>query len=63
MKINSNVKDEARAKLTRLQKSPKYRSFFNAAAIDAFTKVEGSAFAGKSGEGSVQETPVPTHLA
>lgn len=59
MKINSNVKDEARAKLVRLQKSSKYHSFFNAAAIDAFTKVEGSAFAGKSCEGSVQKIPVP----
>ena len=59
MKINSHVKDEARAKLVRLQKSSKYRSFFNAAAIDAFTKVEGSAFAGKSCEGTVQEIPVP----
>lgn len=51
MKTTSNVKGEARAKLVRSQKSPKYRSFFNAAAIDAFTKVEGSAFAGKSREG------------
>ncbi|WP_032891958.1 MULTISPECIES: hypothetical protein [Pseudomonas] len=59
MKINSNVKDRARAKLVRLQKSPKYRSFFNAAAIDAFTTVEGSAFAGKSCEDSVQKNSVP----
>ncbi|MCF5372006.1 hypothetical protein [Pseudomonas syringae] len=47
-KVNSSVKAQARAKLTRLQKSPKYRSFFDAAAIDAFSKIEGSAFAGKS---------------
>lgn len=59
MKINSNVKGEARAKLVLLQKSYKYRSFFNVAAIDAFAKVEGSAFAGKPCEGSVQEIPVP----
>lgn len=59
MKISSKVKDEARAKLLRLQKSSKYRSFFNAAAIDAFAKVEGSAFAGKSCEGTVQKNPVP----
>jgi hypothetical protein len=58
-KANNRVKAQARAKLARLQKSPRYRSFFNAAAIDAFTKVEGSAFAGKSREGSVQEIPVP----
>lgn len=58
-RANSSVKAEARAKLARLKKSPRYRSFFNAAAIDAFTKVEGSAFAGKSREGSVQEIPVP----
>ncbi|MNP74562.1 hypothetical protein D3C76_1714590 [compost metagenome] len=59
MKTTSNVKGEARAKLVRLQKSSKYRSFFNAAAIDAFTKVEGSAFAGKSCENAVQKNQVP----
>lgn len=48
-KVNSiNAKAVARAKLERLQKSPKYHSFFEDAAIEAFTKVEGSAFAGKS---------------
>ncbi|MNF58271.1 hypothetical protein D3C84_398220 [compost metagenome] len=47
-KINGNIKAVARAKLARLQKSSKYHSFFNPAAIDAFTKVERSAFAGKS---------------
>ncbi|NVL49897.1 hypothetical protein F2S72_09105 [Pseudomonas syringae pv. actinidiae] len=46
--VNSTVKAQAKAKLARLHKSPKYRSFFDAAAIDAFSKVEGSAFAGKS---------------
>lgn len=59
MKFNSNIKDQALAKLLRLQKSSKYRSFFNAAAIDAFTKVEGSAFAGKPCDGAVQKNPVP----
>jgi hypothetical protein len=59
MKITSNVKGEALAKLVRLQKSSKYCSFFNAAAIDAFTNVEGSAFAGKSREGSEQEIQIP----
>lgn len=58
MKI-TNVKGEALAKLVRLQKSSKYRSFFNAAAIDAFTRVEGSAFAGKSREDSEQEIQIP----
>lgn len=47
-KVNSTVKAQAKAKLSRLHKSPNYRSFFDAAAIDAFSKVEGSAFAGKS---------------
>lgn len=49
-KLNSTVKAQAKAKakLTRLPKSPKYRSFFDATAIDAFSKVESSAFAGKS---------------
>lgn len=47
-KVNSTVKAQAKAKLARLHKSPTYRSFFDAAAIDAFSKVEGSAFAGKS---------------
>lgn len=42
------VKAEAIAKIARLQRSPKYRSFFNADAIEAFNKVEGTAFAGKS---------------
>lgn len=46
--VNSKVKEQAKAKLTRLHKSPKYRCFFDAAAIDAFSQVEGSAFAGKS---------------
>ncbi|MNP83197.1 hypothetical protein D3C76_1820760 [compost metagenome] len=59
MKITSNVKAEALAKLVRLQKSTKYRSFFNAAPIDAFAKVEGSAFARKSHEGSEQEIQIP----
>ena len=59
MKISSKVKDKARAKLVRLQKSSKYRSFFNPAAIDAFAKVGGSAFAGKPCEDTVQKNPAP----
>jgi hypothetical protein len=48
-KVNSTtVKAAARAKLERLQRSSKYHSFFDVAAIEAFSKVEGSAFAGKS---------------
>jgi hypothetical protein len=48
-KVNSNnVKAAAKAKLVRLQSSSKYNSFFDVAAIEAFSKVEGSAFAGKS---------------
>lgn len=47
-KVNRTVKDQAKAKLSRLHKSPNYRSFFDVAAIEAFSKVEGSAFAGKS---------------
>ena len=45
-KANSDIVATARAKLERLQKSSKYRSFFNVDAIDAFSKVEGTAFAG-----------------
>lgn len=45
-KVDSDIAPNARAKLERLQKSPKYRSFFNVDAIDAFSKVKGTAFAG-----------------
>lgn len=45
-KVN-HMKAEARAKIARLKRSPKYRTFFNPEAIQAFKKVEGSAFAGK----------------
>lgn len=46
-KDSDDVKAAALAKLEKLQKSPNYKSFFNDAAIDAFSKVAGSAFAGK----------------
>lgn len=46
---NPRIKEEALAKLERIQRSPHYRSFFSEAAIDAFAKVEGSVFAGKAG--------------
>ena len=58
-KTKSHVKAEARAKLARLQKSPRYQSFFKAAAIDAFAKVEASAFAGTSRKDDVHEIPAP----
>ena len=38
----------ARDKIGRLQRSPHYHSFFSKEALDAFAKVENSAFAGKS---------------
>ena len=45
-KVDNDTVATARAKLERLQKSSKYRSFFNVDAVDAFSKVEGTAFAG-----------------
>lgn len=45
--VASKAKADARAKLTRLQSSSTYRSFYNQEAVEAFAKVEGTAFAGK----------------
>lgn len=45
---NSQIRLIALDKLRRLQRSPRYRSFFSLEAIDAFAKVESSALAGKS---------------
>lgn len=45
-KFDSDIAANARAKLERLHRSSKYRSFFNVDAIAAFSKVEGTAFAG-----------------
>jgi hypothetical protein len=45
-KSDSDIAANARAKLERLQKSSKYRSFFNVNAVDSFSKVEGTRFAG-----------------
>ncbi|KII37176.1 hypothetical protein NL64_01945 [Pseudomonas fluorescens] len=45
-KSTSDTVANARAKLERLQKTSKYRSFFNVDAVDVFSKVEGTAFAG-----------------
>lgn len=39
--------EEARAKIARLQRSSKYRTFLNPQAIQAFRKVEEPAFAGR----------------
>lgn len=44
----AHTREAAIEKLRRLQRSPKYRSFLSQEAIDAFAKVESSAFAGKS---------------
>ncbi len=44
----SKIHLDAIDKISRLQRSPRYRSFFNAKAIEAFNKVESSALAGKS---------------
>lgn len=57
--VNSILKDKAKAKLDRLHKSPKYNSLFNDAAIDAFSKVEASAFAGKSIKASPRDEMAP----
>ncbi|UZE84012.1 hypothetical protein [Pseudomonas viciae] len=46
VKVDSDITANARAKLERLQKWSKYHSFFNADAVDAFRKIEGTAFAG-----------------
>jgi len=42
-----NAIEEARARIARLQRSSKYRTFLNAEAIEAFKAVEGTAFAGQ----------------
>lgn len=45
-KVDSYIAANARAKLERLQKSSINHSFFNVDAIDVFSNVEGTAFAG-----------------
>ncbi|GGM29808.1 hypothetical protein ACFQDN_20845 [Pseudomonas asuensis] len=47
----------ARDKIRRMQQSPRYHSFFNKEAIDAFEKVENSVLAGKSLQQDVCEDP------
>lgn len=46
-KGNDSVKAAARMKLKRVQQSSSYRSFFDETAIEAFSRVEATAFAGK----------------
>jgi len=41
------VKVRALAKIAKIQESSKYKTFFSGAAVQAFNRVEGSAFAGK----------------
>lgn len=48
---NEDVKAAARAKLNKIQKSAGYKSFFNDAAIEAFSRVEATAFAGRPSSG------------
>lgn len=52
-KESETVKAAARAKLKRIQQSPGYKSFFNESAIEAFGRVEATAFAGKPLSGRV----------
>jgi hypothetical protein len=47
---SSTIKSEARAKIARLMRSPKYRTLFNDEAIQAFRKVKGGVFAGRPDE-------------
>jgi hypothetical protein len=46
-KENDAVKAAARMKLKRIQQSPGYKSFFDETAIEAFCRVDATAFAGK----------------
>lgn len=46
--LKAQIFAAARDKIRRLQRSPRYRSFFTEEAIDAFTKIKNSALAGKS---------------
>lgn len=52
-KESDNVKAAALAKLKKIQQSPGYKSFFNESAIEAFGRVETTAFAGKPLSGKV----------
>ncbi len=44
----SKIRSDAIDKIRRLQRSPRYHSFFNAEAIEAFNNIESSALAGES---------------
>jgi cysteine sulfinate desulfinase/cysteine desulfurase-like protein len=52
-----NAIEEARARIARLQRSPKYRTFFNAEAIEAFKAVEGTVFAGQPLDARMSDDP------
>lgn len=52
-----DVKAAAITKQRRIQRSPKYRSFFDDAGVNALAWVEGSAFAGRSIERTEQAKP------
>lgn len=47
IKESEKVKAAAREKLKKVQQSTGYKSFFNDSAIEAFGRVEATAFAGK----------------
>jgi hypothetical protein len=45
-KTTEDLKAAALAKLRQIQRAPGYKSFFNASAVEAFGRVESTAFAG-----------------
>ncbi|BAP45220.1 hypothetical protein NJC40_16635 [Pseudomonas sp. 21LCFQ02] len=45
--VNLKIRDEALARLERIQRSGNFRDFFDAAAIEAFSEVESPVLAGK----------------
>ena len=56
-KESEKVKAAARAKLRKIQQSTGYKSFFNDPAIEAFGRVETTAFAGRPLSGKAQAAP------
>lgn len=49
-KPNADAVAQARARLERLHQARNHKSFFSDEAIEAFSKVEDSAFAGRPGK-------------
>lgn len=45
--VNLKIRDEALARLERIQRSGNYRDFFDAVAVEAFSQVESPVLAGK----------------